>query len=177
MDVWYTFNSLTNTEVTITVDTVPDGVPSDYVVVVYDACGGNEDTCSVLPPDPIVMQVAPNTDYVVRIYSNTAFGATTDFTLCVSGDVSTGMAALGTQSWTVFPNPGDGTLNIAYGSVNDHMRIELFDVTGRLVHSERALMVTGTIHPLQVGGRLPSGNYTLRLTGKEGATPQRVVVK
>lgn len=176
-DVWYTFNSLTNTEVTITVDTVPDGIASDYVVVVYEGCGGAEDTCYVAPPDPIVFPVQANTDYVVRVYSNLSYGAETDFTICVSGAISTNITEPAEAGWSVFPNPGNGELNIAYHQGTSDVTIELFDITGRVVHAERAHLGANTTYHLRLTDRLADGTYTLRLTGPLGSSEQRVMVK
>jgi len=83
LDMWYTFNSGENTEVTITLD---HGTMEDWAVVVTDGCGGNELICLIQPVVPIVLTTDPFVDYIVRVYSNYTFGNGGQFGLCISGD-------------------------------------------------------------------------------------------
>lgn len=82
-DVWYSFNSGTNTSVDV--DLVPSETMTDNVLVVLDGCTGTELLCYVLPPGPQSVTVTENTDYIIRIYSNTQYGDPGPFTICVSG--------------------------------------------------------------------------------------------
>ena len=175
-DVWYTFNSLGNSEVSI--DVVPSPSMTDWVVVVYQGCGGSEDTCFVTPGAPIIFTTTPFTDYVVRVYSNLDWGVPGPFTICVSADISTGMhTAPAIQPWSVFPNPGNGDLTVVYGGVSDDVVIDLIDITGRSVHQQRGHLVTGQQVPLRLAGRLAQGTYTLRLSSLGGSSEQRVVIE
>ncbi len=82
-DVWYTFNSGDNTEVTITLD---EGTMTDWAITVSDACtGGEELACETLPTQPLVIATEENTVYWVRIYSNLEFGTGGEFGVCISG--------------------------------------------------------------------------------------------
>ncbi|MBP7515175.1 MAG: T9SS type A sorting domain-containing protein [Flavobacteriales bacterium] len=81
-DVWYTFNSGSNTSVDV--DLVPGETMTDNVLVVLDACAGTELLCYVLPPAAQSVEVTENTDYIVRVYSNTQYGDPGPFTICVS---------------------------------------------------------------------------------------------
>ncbi|MCB0769430.1 MAG: hypothetical protein KDC00_03395, partial [Flavobacteriales bacterium] len=86
-DVWYSFNSGSNTEVTLDLD--PMDMES-WGVTVSDACmGGTEIACRVDPTDPIVLTTAENTTYWVRVFSNLETGAGGEFTLCLSGATPT----------------------------------------------------------------------------------------
>lgn len=86
-DVWYTFNSGMNTEVTLTLDQMD---MADWAVTVSDACtGGTEIACEINPDAPIVLTTTENTDYWVRVYSNLEFGEGGAFTLCLSGAMPT----------------------------------------------------------------------------------------
>jgi hypothetical protein len=82
-DVWYSFNSGTNTSVDV--DLVPSAGMTDNVIVVLDGCAGTELLCYVLPPGPQSVTVTENTDYIIRVYSNTEYGNPGAFTICVSG--------------------------------------------------------------------------------------------
>ena len=82
-DVWYSFNSGTNTSVNV--DLVPGLAMTDNVLVVLDGCTGAELLCYVLPPGPQTVAVTAGTNYIIRIHSNTEFGTGGPFTICVSG--------------------------------------------------------------------------------------------
>ncbi|MBP7450063.1 MAG: T9SS type A sorting domain-containing protein [Flavobacteriales bacterium] len=81
-DVWYTFNSGTNTSVTVNFENVS---MADWAITITEGCGGTEVYCEVNPTAPIELTTTAATSYVVRIYSNLDFGGGGEFTLCVSG--------------------------------------------------------------------------------------------
>lgn len=83
IDVWYSFNSGTNTSVDV--DLVPSDPMTDWVVVVMEACDGPELLCAIQPEAPESVPVTENTEYIVRVYSNTQYGNSGPFTICVSG--------------------------------------------------------------------------------------------
>ncbi|MFN3876002.1 MAG: T9SS type A sorting domain-containing protein, partial [Flavobacteriales bacterium] len=85
-DVWYAFNAGDNSEVTLTLD---PGTMEDWVVAIYDGCGGNELACFIMPEEPIVLATDPFADYVVQVYSNFTYGNGGQFTICLEGDVPT----------------------------------------------------------------------------------------
>jgi len=81
-DVWYSFNSDTNSVVTVEMANV-DG--TDWCFTVQPTCDpGAEISCNINPSGPIQVNVTPNTDYYIRVYANAQFGAGGEFTLCVS---------------------------------------------------------------------------------------------
>ena len=82
LDVWYTFNSGADTLCIVSFDA---GTMGDHGLVILDACGGNELACAIAPVDSIAVSTTPNTDYWLRVYSNTDRGAGGMFSLCVSG--------------------------------------------------------------------------------------------
>ena len=99
------------------------------------------------------------------------------FNVCVTYDPSTGINTPSEAGWNVFPNPTNGDLTVIYNGATDNMRIELFDLTGRTVYVERTRLVSGSTLALHLGGQLAQGTYTMRLTGAQGHTEQRVVVQ
>ncbi|MCB0758417.1 MAG: hypothetical protein KDC01_08165, partial [Flavobacteriales bacterium] len=81
-DVWYSFNSDTNSVVTVNMANV-DG--TDWAFTVQTTCDpGAEIACEINPAGPIQVNVTPNTDYYIRVFANTDFGVGGEFTLCVS---------------------------------------------------------------------------------------------
>jgi hypothetical protein len=86
-DVWYTFNSGENTEISILLD---PGTMTDWALTVTDACsGGMELACELDPSAPIDVSTTPNTEYRVRVYSNIGSGVGGSFALCITGAVPT----------------------------------------------------------------------------------------
>jgi len=85
LDVWYTFNSGSETDVWITLTPITAGM--DYAFTLQDACGGAEIYCVALPGSALEVPVITNTNYWLRVYSNATYGPPGDFALCVSTDV------------------------------------------------------------------------------------------
>ncbi|MBK9761655.1 MAG: T9SS type A sorting domain-containing protein [Flavobacteriales bacterium] len=86
-DVWYSFNSGSNSTVYVTL--APDAAMTDYCYAVYQACDTTADiACSVLPGGAEAVAVAPNTDYSIRVYSNLQYGVGGPHTICVAVDNS-----------------------------------------------------------------------------------------
>jgi hypothetical protein len=88
LDVWYTFNS--GAEDTVAISLVPSVQMTDWAFVVYDGCGGTEIACRITPATPVDLEVAPGTDYWIRVYSNPNYGDPGPFALCVSTPTATG---------------------------------------------------------------------------------------
>lgn len=82
LDVWYTLNA--GTENILSIDLIPaDPDNQDWALGVYDACGGTEVYCIILPGVPQNVPVTAGTDYWIRVWSNSAYGPGGPFTLCV----------------------------------------------------------------------------------------------
>lgn len=77
----------------------------------------------------------------------------------------------------VFPNPSYGDLNLISPGINGSVVIDLFDITGRMVHGEQAWLTAGIVHAIMPPVRLSVGTYTLRLSTAKGSTSHRVVVR
>lgn len=173
-DVWYTFNSLGNTMVTITLDW---GTATDLFVEVLDACAGTSVFCDVMNASPYMVAVDPNTDYVVRAYSNNDFGNGGVFSICLSGAISTSVLDPIATEWTVFPNPNNGRFTIQYAGEPGKVEIDVFDATGRTVHHEETDLESGEQHQLDLAGQLAKGAYTLRLVTGGSSMEQRLMVR
>jgi hypothetical protein len=82
-DVFYTFNSGDNTQVTINLEA---GTATDLVLSVFNTCSDADPIlCSVGNSQSSTISVEPNTDYIVRVHTNLGFGDTGTFILCVEG--------------------------------------------------------------------------------------------
>lgn len=175
-DLWYSFNSLGNTLVTLQFSNFS---MEDAGVEVLDGCSGTSLFCDfgAALADPIAMDVEANTEYLVRVYSNLDFGAGGEFGLCVSAALSTAVEEVSTETWSVFPNPNDGRFQISNAGEAMNASVELFDATGRLVLSDRVVLAKGGVQAFDQAGRLAPGTYALRLTSGDVRTEQRVMVR
>jgi len=108
----------------------------------------------------------------------------------VPGDVEVGQGTPGRPAdpdavrlLPPFPNPGGSSITLTYAlPERADVRLGLFDLAGRLVHSfDAGLQVAGThrvtwdVVP-QDGRRLPSGTYLLRLQANGQERTERLVV-
>jgi hypothetical protein len=107
--------------------------------------------------------------------SNT-YGQVEDYTVFVQG-IITGVDEAAGYTFSVFPNPGNGDLSVQNGSADGLVRVEMLDMTGRLVHAEQRQLTSGAQFQLQLAGQLAAGTYILRLSGDQGRSEQRVVVR
>lgn len=85
LDVWYTFNS--GSEDTVAITLTPGQDMEDWAFALYDGCGGAEVACVIVPFAALNVAVPPNTDYWLRVYSNTTYGVGGGFTVCLTGPV------------------------------------------------------------------------------------------
>lgn len=77
-DVWYTFNTGNNQEVTITLD---PGTATDLGLQLLDACNGSTFLCASGDVD-YTFPVGMGADVLVRVFSNTELGVGGNFTIC-----------------------------------------------------------------------------------------------
>ena len=127
LDVWYTFT--TGTEPAVLITLTPGAGMTDHAWVVYDECGGNEVYCTTVPSVPELVNVAPGTTYVLRVYSNTQYGVGGEFSLCVeqapiptandlcSGAASENLSAGSTLTYTGNSAYAQNTEGLAFNSL------------------------------------------------------------
>lgn len=181
-DVWYSFEATgANMTVSVTGGTDFDAVLGvyafgcgsfDLITCVDNSLGGEEETIDLT-------DLTIGGTYYYRIYDYfLGPGEDPTFTTCVTGELGTALTETSASgSWNVFPNPGNGLLNIAYQGQADRAVIDVLDLSGRLVHSEQLYLNNGQRAALNLNDRLANGAYTVRLTNSRGSTTQRVVVE
>lgn len=83
----------------------------------------------------------------------------------------------GLHSFSVFPNPSNGNINLEVQSTrNLRLKIEVFDQGGKLVYKERDAFSPGERKQLNLS-ELGSGVYLLRASNGSGFVQQRVVIQ
>ncbi|MBK8340643.1 MAG: hypothetical protein IPK99_11920 [Flavobacteriales bacterium] len=82
-DLWYTFNSEDHSEVFIALQ---PGTITDWGVEVIDTCFGTSLVCGVWPLFEYTVPTVPNTDYLIRVFTNADFGSPGTYSLCLSAE-------------------------------------------------------------------------------------------
>jgi len=187
-DVYFSFVA-TATEMTVGV------VGSDYsdaVIELFEgACGSlnslgcADDTYPTTSPDvPVAAEqlihsgFTVGTTYIVRVYDYAHASTGHNFEICVTEGAGNniGIEENTPVSFSLYPNPGTGVFNLNYSGASGLANIEVMDVTGRTVRSERVRVTNGAVLPLDLGG-VATGNYNVRLTVNGTRTEQRLMVK
>jgi hypothetical protein len=86
--------------------------------------------------------------------------------------VTTGLVAKGNDGWLIYPNPASQEVFVAHPTYQGEVRVELYDVTGRLVQAEEI-----SAYPGRIRLNLPNGLYTLRLISREGVATTKLLVE
>ncbi len=175
-DVWFSFTA-TGTEHTITME--PDGNGLDAVVELYGGdCGApvlldcadattDGGTESI---DATGLQVGTTYHFrVFHYYSNLA----TDpgFTVCVTGDIGTGITAMDQETPFVTPTLTEGPATL--GGIQPGTDVRIMDRLGRLVFSTRA---SGTSLPIDLSAQ-PAGPYFIQAIGPNGNVRRTSLVR
>ena len=87
---------------------------------------------------------------------------------------SVGVQEAATSGISIFPVPASGQLNVRFDGVGGTVDLELMDLTGRMVRSERT--AAQGLRTMDITG-LAGGEYTLRVRHAGGTSTHRVVVR
>jgi hypothetical protein len=79
---------------------------------------------------------------------------------------------------TIFPNPNDGTFNLLFGQNNpDYIDIEVFDIHGQLIFSERLSGLTkNSIEKINLE-KISKGIYIVRVCGERSISTRKIIVQ
>ncbi len=138
---------------------------SDYDVIVWNFGDGNTAT-GILSG---THTYASSGSYTVKVEAINACDTTR---LSQTVSVTTGLVAKGNGSWVVYPNPASQEVFVAHPTYQGEVRVEMYDVTGRLVQTEVLSTQTGRMQL-----RVPAGLYTLRLINREGVATTKLLVE
>ncbi len=95
----------------------------------------------------------------------------------VNVEVCSGINEDPMNEWSLFPNPTSGVVNVRYSGASASATIDVVDMGGRLVMSQRSAMATGQVLTLQGSEGLAPGAYTVRLRDANGVTNRRLTVQ
>ncbi|MBK9761658.1 MAG: T9SS type A sorting domain-containing protein [Flavobacteriales bacterium] len=180
-DVWYSFVATgPNETISVTGSTTLDAV----VELFEGSCGSPvsiacADATVAGELEEIVMgSLVEGTTYFVRVYDYSAgYPATTTFDICITGDIGSGIAGTSASQFGIRPNPSEGNVMIDLFAMQGNVLLEVMDVAGRLVHTERITANAGGSINLQLSGSVNAGLYTVRLTSANARDEQRMLVR
>lgn len=171
-DVWYAFNSGTNTSVSITLTPLTMG---DHGFSVQSACSGAELACAVQPSGPVEVAVEPGTDLLVRVFGVADAAATGSFELCVAAGLGTGAMETGVGQLQLAPNPSDGALRWQWPMAQGTVQWEVFGATGALFAAGTAAGSGAWMSPEMPAP--PPGVYMVRLRCGDARAERRWMVR
>jgi hypothetical protein len=120
----------------------------------------------------------PAGTWYLPVLNDAANGASGPYTITVfSQECNIGLDEVGALDWSVFPNPSEGGFNLLYGGPSMTATIDILDLTGRKVHSERAFLTTGSVRAVNASSKLAAGSYELRVSTPKGTAARRVTVR
>jgi type IX secretion system substrate protein len=124
---------------------------------VMPAAGINYYGVSVFPPTPC----QPSRSMMAPSLSN------------ISPVTFTGITEFEFANLSVGPNPANTILNFSLGNINADIRIDILDVTGRMVFSEKFTGVSSDAIDLS---DISNGSYIVRFTSENKTTHRNIVV-
>lgn len=172
-DVWFVFTANAATH-HVSLLNVTGSTGDMYMAVWSGACGSLElvpNSCSD-PQDEEVTGLVAGQSYYLQVYTWTSTpGQTSQFDVCIGPSNTIGMAEnMKDQALRLYPNPTEGSLNIAYQGA-DARRLLVSDALGRTVVSA-SFTKQLDVH------QLVSGSYVLTLIDVHGdAIARRTFVR
>ena len=92
--------------------------------------------------------------------------------------IGTGIAQeAGQDDWSIFPNPGSGTITLMPERSLGAAEVELIDMTGRTVYRETVMLHAGVGLLLPLSTHAVPGTYLLAVIRPEGRSFQRLILR
>ena len=137
----------------------------DYDVIVWNF--GDENTATGVLSG--THTYASSGNYTVKVEAINACDTTR---LSQTVSVSSILVAKGNDGWLIYPNPASQEVFVTHPTYQGEVRVELYDVTGRLVQAE---VLSARAGRMQL--RVPAGLCTLRLINREGVATTKLLVE
>lgn len=107
---------------------------------------------------------------------SSSFGQSEDYTMEVVAS-GVGIAENAIAQFQLYPNPGNGNFTLVNTSDLPLLDITVFDVAGRIMHQEQAIVAKGAAHQMDLQGVLPAGAYSVRVGNANQYTTVRLLVQ
>lgn len=188
-DVWYTFNSLGNTEIEVRVNAVTPGAA--FYVDILDGCGNIVDTSaiagsciSVTTDAPFVVDTITGlpsepTDYLLRVTTLVTFDAPGDFWFQLVGSIFTDVVEPQFESFSFFPNPVNENATTQFSLLESgQVNTRVYNTLGQMVRQENHGNLPQGKHSIQTSvAHLPAGIYFFNLQVNDHQESVRFVKK
>jgi len=185
--VWMYFVAPEAGTATVTTD-FADNELHDTHIAIYELTGACDDLSTLVqvgcdedggfsPPNgwtslATMTGLTPGATYYIQVDGyNTGNG---QFNIQVLTTV--GIAELFEAGFKMYPNPAQTEITLNSEIFQGQVRVELFDINGRLVANEMKTLNKGENTRLSLEGLIP-GVYTVRMTGDEGSSVRRLMVE
>ncbi|MEM7161509.1 MAG: T9SS type A sorting domain-containing protein [Bacteroidota bacterium] len=134
-DIWYTFNTGNNTD--LTVDLIYTSATNGSFAI-YESCDSLEIYCSNNTAGPeTLIGLEPNTEYFLQFW-NGGSNEAGEIDLCISGEFISALDDLNDsfdELIQVFPNPAFDQVNVKLKDANN-VRLHVYDMKGVLIANE-----------------------------------------
>ena len=124
-------------------------------------------------PTPIAMGIGSAT-YHVTITDEACNTSFTDSVEVVCWTVGT--EEPGPETFSIHPNPGNGFFQLVNEGADRQMRLQVFDLQGRLVHTEQTRIGYGATHNLDLRA-LAKGIYLAKLSHENSVETYKLVIQ
>lgn len=124
--------------------------------------------------------LTPNTQYFVEVLALCSNGYSQPARFAFTTQPGRQQADLGTQSEgvVVYPNPASGVVNVNFESNGNDANIQIFDMTGKLVHETIVVPAVENFNQASIDlSNQQSGVYTLRISQGGQTTATRFSLK
>ncbi len=126
--------------------------------------------------DPVNAGIGDHT--ITYTYNDALTGCSYAASLPVHVDFCTSTPDNSVQRFRIYPNPGTGLFTLDYYAENSHpVNIEVYDITGRIVHAENLHSEKGIQSATVDLTHLTKGIYNLKLIFEEGVAAKRVAIE
>lgn len=106
---------------------------------------------------------------------NSEYGQVEDYTVNIDFGTIVNEVVPG-SGFLLFPNPGNGDFTLRVKGISGSVELEVFEMTGRMLHGERRAVTEGEDLKVTMAGQLAKGAYLVRLTSANGRLEQRYIV-
>lgn len=106
--------------------------------------------------------------------TNFLSGETEDYTITISQPVNTSFKDIENETFSVFPNPGNGTFHVKFKSAKNEGQLTIYSFDGKFIKTIQVNKKSGEEIILDLGG-LTNGIYFIRYINNYGSTIKRIM--
>ncbi len=136
---------------------------------------------NIVDPFERVDVIAANGSYTITVsHKDVLTNDSQDFSLVVTGITGStvGIANLESDSFNLWPNPSNGTVNISFDLANTQdVKVELYNIVGELLSSRSYRNETGSFNKTINFGNLTQGMYFVKINSGNTKSIEKIIIK